>query len=208
MANTFIDKYLPIFGSINVTHKTKVFISILISVILFLVLYFNLSSEDRNFLNVLGIVGFLLSVLGIVISYIQILSIKDITENTRIAVENNIKLNNNLLMISDLSRKAAMIDEIQSFIKDDKIELCILRMKDLKVILNAVKNQEAYVTIVSKREFRTVFEDFNIDLDNFQQHHLNNKNKLDKGKIISNLDSLSSLLLGLEVKIKNLSNDN
>jgi len=191
-----------------VSQRNKVLLSLLISVILFLVLYFTLPKEDRTFLNVLAIVGFLLSVLGIVIAYIQILSIKEVTEQTRSAVIHNIKLNNNLLMISDLSRKVAMVDEIQGFIKEDKIELCILRMKDLKVILNAVRNQDSYQSIVSKKEFKVVFEDFNIDLDNFQKHHLNNRNKLDKVKILINLESLSSLLLSLEIKIKNLGHDN
>jgi hypothetical protein len=141
------------------------------------VLLLILPVKDRTLLNVLAIIGFLLSVLGIIIAYIQILSIKDITKQTQLEVLASIRFNNNLLMVSDLSRKAAMVDEIQGFIKDDKIELCILRMK------------EFYNSLFSKKEFKSIFEDFNIDLDNFQQHHLSTKNKLDKGKIITNLEA-------------------
>jgi hypothetical protein len=144
------------------------------------------------------------SVLGITIAYLQILSIKEISKQTHSKVIESIRLNNNILMLSDLARKAAMVDEIQAFLRDDKIEPCILRMKDLKVILNALKNQEYYSALFSKKEFRTVFEDFNIDLDNFQKHHLNNINRLDKNKIITNLEKLSTLLLSLEIKLKTL----
>lgn len=96
-----------------------------------------------------------------------------------------------------------MVDEIQSFIRAEKIELCIVRMKDLKIILSSLKNQEYYQSIVSKRDFKNVFANFNINLDNLQRHSLNPKIRLDKEKIIINLDALSTLLLSVEIKLKN-----
>lgn len=185
-------------------YRYKVWLSIGIAIILFFIFYFILPSTERTFINIITIIGLLISVLGITIAYFQILSIKAISQKTQFEVTNSIRLNNNLLMLSDLSRKAAMVDEIQAFLREDKIELCILRMKDLKIILNSLKNQEYYSALFTKKEFKTVFEDFNIDLDNFQRHHLNIKNKLDKGKIITNLESLSTLMLSLEIKLKNL----
>jgi hypothetical protein len=190
-----------------VTYRNKVSTIILISIILFIILYFVLDKSDRKIINIISIAGFILSGIGIAIAYIQILSIKQIAKQTRTEVINNTRLNNNLLMLSDLSRKAAMVDEIQGYLRDNKIELCILRMKDLKIILNALKNQEYYSSLFSKKEFRIVFEDFNIDLDNFQRNQLNQKYKLDKDKIITNLEALSTLLLSLEIKLKTLDHD-
>lgn len=105
-------------------------------------------------------------------------------------------------MLADLSRKVAIIDEIQSFLKTDRIDLCILRMKDLKVILNSLRNQNVYFKLFSQQEFKTAFEDFNIDLDNFQKSSINGKFKLNKGKIITNLEALSTMLLTAETKLK------
>ncbi len=105
-------------------------------------------------------------------------------------------------MLTDLSRKAAMVDEIQSFLKEDKIELCILRMKDLKSILNSLRNQEYYGTLLSKKEFKVVFENFTIDLYNLQRYHMNPLNRLDKLLILINLEKLSSLFLTVEIKLK------
>ncbi len=184
-------------------YRIKVGVSIFIAVILFIIFFFILPQNQRSFINILSIIGFLLSVLGITIAYFQILSIKAITKQTQIEVIHNIRLNNNILMLSDLSRKAAMVNEIQGFLREGKIEICIIRMQDLKIILNSLKNQEYYSTLFSKKDFKTVFEDFNIDLDNFQKHFIN-QSQLDKSKIITNLEKLSTLLLGLEIKLKNL----
>ncbi|RYE13017.1 MAG: hypothetical protein EOP34_09710 [Rickettsiales bacterium] len=181
--------------------------SSLIAVILFIILFLLLPVQDRSLINILGIIGFLLSVLGILISYFQILSIKDITIETQKQVNESIRINNNFLMLSDLSRKAAMVDEIQGYLKDGKIEMCLLRMKDLKVILNSLRNQDYYSSFVSKKQFRDVFQNFNIDLDNFHKYQLNTKNRSDKELIIKNLEGLSTLLLGVESKLKTNNND-
>jgi hypothetical protein len=151
-------------------------------------------------INVIGIIGFMLSILGLIIAYIQILSVKQITQITQQKVEDGIQLNNDILMISDLSRKAAIVDEIQGYLKDDKIDMCILRMKDLKLILNSLRYQSQYSQLFSKKQFSNAFQSFNIDLNNFQTAHLNNR--IDKEIVLRNLEELSTLLLSVEVKLK------
>lgn len=183
------------------TNRIKILISILISIILFVLLFNLLSKNERTFINILSIVGFLLSALGIVIAFIQIISIKQIAIETREKVKESINLNNNILMISDLSRKAAIVDEIQGYLRADKIEMCILRMKDLKIIMNHLKNQNQYYSLVPKKQFQNAFENFNIDLHNFQTHHLNNA-KMDLALVIKNLEELSTLFLSMETKLK------
>jgi len=187
---------------LGLNYRQKIFSVIGISLSTTVILFFFLSPEERSFLNVLGIIGFILSVLGIIIAYIQILSIKQISLETQRKVNENLVLNNNIIMLSDLSRKVAMIDEIQGYLRDDKIEMCILRMRDLKVILNSLRNQEHYTSLVSKKEFKNVFENFNIDLDNFQTFQLKPKGKIDKSIISRNLETLSTIFLSVEVKLK------
>jgi hypothetical protein len=190
-----------------VSYRNRAWFSSLTSIILFVIFYLILPDKDRSFINILSIIGFLLSILGVLIAYFQILSIKEITIETQKQINENIRLNNNFLMLSDLSRKAAMVDEIQGYLKDGKIEMCILRMKDLKIILNSLRNQDYYNSLVSKKEFRDVFQNFNIDLDNFHKHQINNKNKINKEIIIRNLEGLSTLFLGVEAKLKTQNND-
>jgi len=190
-----------------VSYRNKIVFATAILIIVLLSLIFFLGSADRTFINIIGIAGFLLSILGILIAYVQVISIKDISLETQKKVVENIKFYNDILMLSDLARKAAMADEIQGYLKDDKIEMCILRMKDLKVILGNIKNQEFYSTLVSKREFKTVFDNFHHDLDNFQSHNLSIRNKLNKELIIKHLEDMSTMFLNVEVKLKNQNND-
>jgi phosphate/sulfate permease len=190
-----------------VTDRNIVLFIVLISIILTVGLIVLLPTNDRTMINIIGIVGFILSILGLAIAYIQIMSVKNIAEQTRNQVIAIIELSNDMLMISDLSRKAAMVDEIQRYLKDNKIELCILRMKDLKIILNSLKNHEQYNSLFKKNKFNLVFQTFNINLDNCQQHNLNEKSKINKISIIQNLEELSTLLMSVEVKLKNISHD-
>lgn len=155
-------------------------------------------------MNYLNIIGLLLSILGIAIAYIQILSLKQITEATRKEVKASIQLNNAILLISDISKKVSMISEIQGFIRDGKIEMCILRIKDLKILFNDLLNHEEFKSLVNKKEFTNSQTNLNLDLHNFQKHLINEANKIDKGIVIENLEGLSSLLLNVEVKLKKL----
>ena len=170
-------------------------------------LYYLIPSEDRTILNVLAIIGFVISLMGIIISYLQILSLKQIAEQTRLQVAESIKLNNDILMLTDLSRKSAMIDEIQIYLRDNKIELCILRMKDLKIVLNTLKSISIYKPFFNRKEFTQIFENFNIDLSNFQNHRLNNANSIDKTVIMLNLDKLASFFQNVEIKLKSQTHD-
>lgn len=189
------------------SDRNKIWVSILVSIILFIILFILLPNHDKTLINIFGILGLILSLLGIVIAYLQILSVKEIAKQTKDKVSDSILLNNTILMISDLSRKTLIIDEIQRYLKDNKIELCILRMKDLKLILNSLKSQEQYNYLFRKSKFNEVFQTFNIDLDNCHRHHLNDKSKINKESIIKNLEELSTILLTVEIKLKNITYD-
>ncbi|MGF7039113.1 hypothetical protein [Mucilaginibacter lappiensis] len=189
------------------TNRTKATYAIITAIFICILLYLFLPKNDKTFINTLGIIGCILSLVGLVLAYIQILSIKQIAEDTKMKITENITLNNNILMLSDLARKAEIVGEIQGYLRDDKIEMCILRMRDLKVILNTIKNQERYRSLVAKKEFRTIFENFNLDLTNFQTHKFTAKGKIDKAIISTHLEDLSTLFLSVEVQLKNQNHD-
>lgn len=158
--------------------------------------------EQRNTINVIGVIGFVLSIVGLVVAIIQVESVKKVGKQTQKEVSDSLSLYSNILMISDLATKVSMVNEIQGYLKDNKIEMCIMRMKDLKIILNSLKNQDQYHALFTKKSFNEVFSTFNIDLDNIQQHLLNERKKLDKSAIVTNMEALSTLLLSVEVKLK------
>lgn len=161
-----------------------------------------LSPEDRTFINYLNIVGLIIGIIGIIIAYIQILSIKQVTLAIKKEVTDSLNKNKSILLISDISKKVSMITEIQGFIRFNKIEMCVLRMKDLKLLLSDLNTYKEFSSLVNKKEFTNSFSDFHIDLENFHKSLLNDKNKIDKEKINANLEKLSTLLIDVEFKLK------
>ena len=185
-----------------VSNRNKIWFIGGIALVLLIGCVILLPSKDRTFINYLGIIGFLLSIAGLIIAYLQILSVKEVALITQKEVTENIKRLNSLNLISDLIKKFSMIGDVQDFLKADKIDMCILRMKDLKILLSELSNHDEFGTLVNKKDFNNAYADFNIDLTNFHKFLLNNKNKIDKEKIMTNLEQLSTILLGVEFKLK------
>lgn len=100
-----------------------------------------------------------------------------------------------------------MIQEIQGYLRDDKFDLCRLRMKDLKGILANIGNQQYYSSLVPKKEFKSVLENFHLDYRNLLTHNPNEGTRIDKILVIEHLEALSLLFLNVENQLKNRRND-
>ncbi|WP_431294604.1 hypothetical protein [Pedobacter sp. P26] len=184
-------------------NRNKIWIiSLVVTTIVLVSSVYFLPSKERTYINYLSIVGLILGILGLAISYLQILSVKQITLAIKNEVTESLNRNKSVLLISDISKKVSMIAEIQSFIRNNKIEMCVLRMKDLKLLLSDLNTYKQFSSLVNKKEFNSSYADFHIDLENFHKSLLNEKNKIDKEKINSNLEKLSTLLLDVEFKLK------
>ncbi|HTM99997.1 MAG TPA: hypothetical protein VL088_14675 [Pedobacter sp.] len=118
-------------------------------------------------------------------------------------LDENLTVHSNLHMISDLSSKGAMINEIQGYLKVENINMSAIRMKDLKVVLISLKSQPRYSAMVKKGDFITAFDNFNINLDNLQKHHFR-PGKIDLVKINKDLEDLSGIFLSVEHNLKKL----
>lgn len=182
---------------------------------------FCLPEKDRTLLNNLGVIGFLLSILGIAMAYFQVMSVKEIAEHTKFQVKEtqerleeklretqerlheNMVTHSNLHMISDLSGKGAMIGEIQGYLRDENIKMSAIRMKDLKVVLIALQSQSRYSALAKKEEFKTALSSFHINLDNLQRQHFR-PGKINLGQINKDLEDLSGVFLSVEHNLKKL----
>ena len=98
--------------------------------------------KDQNMINGITVLGTYLSLLGIVISYFQIKSVKDINEKTKTAIEISLQRLNQLVVVADLSKAIKIIEEIQQFIQQKNYAIVLIRMKDLKSILIQAKHNE------------------------------------------------------------------
>ena len=203
------------------TNRFRVLFSIIISIVCYCVIFYYLPNKERTLINLIGVIGFLLSILGIIIAYFQIMSVKEISKYTQEQVQQtqerleqkirethekikeNITIHSNLHMISDLSAKGAMINEIQGYLREDNIKMSAIRMKDLKVVLIDLQSQPRYSALTKKEDFKSAVGNFHVNLDNLQKQHFRN-GKIDLGKINKDLEDLSSIFLSVEHKLKTL----
>lgn len=185
--------------SSNQIKATFVFIigSIIISLI-----YFNLKSELKNIVNFFTLYGTFASLFGLWLAYLQIQSIKETSEETKKAVEDSLVRINQVLSISEISKASKVIQEIQTSILHEKSELALIRMKDLKQILIQVKYNRDLTEYTSINSYIQHITDLSIDINNVNDLLLGKKTGVNFSKVNQNLESLATVLIEFENKLK------
>lgn len=160
-----------------------------------------------NYLTIIGtsisIIGSFASIVGLVIAYFQILAIKKVAEQTNLKVEESIKRMNEVLIISELSKSVQMLREIQGYINDGKLNLVQMRMKDLKPLLIQVKYNQKLKDIILTTSYKTLLQDFGLNLENINSHIIEKSKKVDVNIVDKNIEALSTTLIHFEKEIIN-----
>lgn len=163
---------------------------------------FYLKVTDKNLLNYFSFSGTYTSVFGIIIAYAQIISVRETAEKTEIEVRNSNKKIMNILQVSDLAKAIKLVQEIQNYLYSEKIEIAILRLKDLKSILILIKHNSELEKLSNKKAYRDSLNDVGINLNNLSQLHLGVKKGVSIDKIISDLEIIENLLGEFEGHLK------
>lgn len=164
--------------------------------------------KDQNMINGITVLGTYLSLLGIVISYFQIKSVKDINEKTKTAIEESLQRLNQLVVVADLSKAIKIIDEIQQYIVHEYYQIALIRMKDLKSILIQAKHNEEANKLIEYESFCINLNELIVDIKNMHEFTTGyKKTSLNFSKIANHLEDLSTTLTAFEHKLKNIKND-
>jgi hypothetical protein len=188
-------------------NKTRsIFILGLLLVGLLYFVFFD--QKDQNMINGITVLGTYLSLLGIVISYFQIKSVKDINEKTKTAIEKSLQRLNQLVVVADLSKAIKIIDEIQQYIVHEYYQIALIRMKDLKSILIQAKHNEEANKLIEYESFCINLNELIVDIKNMHEFTTGyKKTSLNFSKIANHLEDLSTTLTAFEHKLKNIKND-
>ena len=165
-------------------------------------IFINLESSQKTVANAFTLFGTYLSLYGILIAYLQIQSIKETSEKTKRAVEESSNRINQILSVSDLSKSNKVIQEIQYFLQNDKVELALLRMKDLKAILIQIKFNEDLIEYTENNLYNQNITDLGADINNLHDQITGAKKGINFSKVNQNLERLSTILAELENKLK------
>ncbi|MFN5942510.1 MAG: hypothetical protein ACK44S_04915 [Bacteroidota bacterium] len=193
----------------NLLYRNKTRSIFMLGLLLVGLLYFVFfDQKDQNMINGITVLGTYLSLLGIVISYFQIKSVKDINEKTKTAIEKSLQRLNQLVVVADLSKAIKIIEEIQQFIQQKNYAIVLIRMKDLKSILIQAKHNEEANKLIEYESFCINLNELIVDIKNMHEFTTGyKKTNLNFSKITNHLEDLSTTLTAFEHKLKNIKND-
>jgi hypothetical protein len=193
----------------NLLYRNKTRSIFMLGLLLVGLLYFVFfDQKDQNMINGITVLGTYLSLLGIVISYFQIKSVKDINEKTKTAIEKSLQRLNQLVVVADLSKAIKIIEEIQQFIQQKNYAIVLIRMKDLKSILIQAKHNEEANKLIEYESFCINLNELIVDIKNMHEFTTGyKKTNLNFSKIANHLEDLSTTLTAFEHKLKNIKND-
>jgi hypothetical protein len=193
----------------NLLYRNKTRSIFMLGLLLVGLLYFVFfDQKDQNMINGITVLGTYLSLLGIVISYFQIKSVKDINEKTKTAIEKSLQRLNQLVVVADLSKAIKIIEEIQQFIQQKNYAIVLIRMKDLKSILIQAKHNEEANKLIEYESFCINLNELIVDIKNMHEFTTGyKKTSLNFSKIANHLEDLSTTLTAFEHKLKNIKND-
>lgn len=192
----------------NLSNKQKNTIGIfIIGNFLITVLYYNLNPNLKNVVNFFTLYGTFTSIFGILIAYIQIQNLNEISKQTKESVDKSLTRITQVLSVSEISRANKIIQEIQTSIIHTKYEISLIRMKDLKQILIQIKYNSELNSYTNTSTYNQNITDISIDINNINDLILGNKKSVNFSKVSSNLENLATILSDFENKLKFEKND-
>lgn len=188
---------------INLVTKFEGVIIFILVVLFGVILWILLPLKDITTFNIISLISTVISFIGFYIAIKQITSVREITEKIDVAVKTKLTDFNKILLLSDVSSKISLIHEIKAHLRKEQLEVCIIRMEDLKKIMATIIPNAAYLSLdIDEKILTQILKSFNMDMNTIEKKMLNNTYQIETGKIISNMDKMSTYLLSLEAKLK------
>lgn len=150
----------------------------------------------------ISIFGSVASLFGIWLACKQILTIKQITTKTNKAVNSRLKNLNGYLTMADMTRIISSTKEILGYLSSSKMELALLRMRDLRIELVQLRqNTQIFGSADVLLPMNKCITTLGIDIENINNTIIKNRS-ISLETVTSNMDNLLSVLSEIEGKLK------
>ncbi|MBS7563580.1 hypothetical protein KHS38_04100 [Mucilaginibacter sp. Bleaf8] len=166
------------------------------------VFFWFLPAKDKTLLNGASLIGSFFSIYGIAIGYIQILSLKELSRQTQVTVNDALIRLKNIIAISELSKSKKLVDEIQYYLHNANLNGALIRIKDLKETLIQTKYNDDLSKLTASKAFKTIILNTGIDMESLNDSILNKVDNVDKLLIIKHLESAKSTIIEFENELK------
>lgn len=143
----------------------------------------------------LAIIASVASILGIVISMLEIVGVKSKTEATAAAMDEARKDIGKFLGFSELKETSQIIDEIEAYLRARNHEVALVKLKELKDKLCATKGfiQSHELDDELKKKLNNNITSLGVDVKNLHRTILS-QSPLDDAIVIQNLEAAKELL--------------
>lgn len=163
---------------------------------------FYIMDSEKKILDYIAYFGTYLSIFGLIITFSQILSVKEISEETAKKIEESMLKTFKLLSVAEISRSIQLIQEIQNYLRYDRLEAALIRMKDLKNSIIQLKQNENFSSVLNNQKYKSHLTNLSIETINVNQHISGTKIGINKNKIIGSLEEFENFLVEIEGKLK------
>lgn len=168
-------------------------------VVVLLVLF--IPSGQRTLVNIVGISGAVFSLAGVLIAVIQIAKIRSISDAASSAATEARNDLQKLLSITEFAQVVSIIRKVESFVRDDKYDMAIERIIDIKDFLDKVVFLK--IPNVDGNAISRCKNKLDMNMYDLEQKHIRSSS-LNKEAFIRDMEELISLLIRTDNQIKNL----
>jgi len=178
-------------------------IFVILSLIIILI-FFRLRAADQTIVNFFTLYGTFASLFGIYLTYLQINSVRETNEKTKVAINLSLSRTNQILSISEISKSIKVINEIQNYISYQKYDLALIRLKDLKFSLIQIKYNSDLKSLVETEGYIKLITTLGVDITNIYNQVFLGRVGIDFNKVNKNLTAIETILSDFENKLKHI----
>lgn len=157
----------------------------------------------------IGVISALVTTLGFILTIIQLKSVKEISLNTQKEISDAVKDTQDrikeVLSVSEFTNAIRIIEEIETYIRDNKYEIANLRLKEIYKLLLAIEARKELASIYTKN-ISSVLKNISLDINNLS-NNIESPERIDKSEITPNLTAASTILFQIENYLKSKTYD-
>jgi tRNA U34 5-carboxymethylaminomethyl modifying GTPase MnmE/TrmE len=182
--------------------KLKIFLTVIIFLILIGALLFFYKRLDDSIFQLFSLIGTIASLFALVIVWIQSAAIKTAADASKEAAFQTKDKIVSFLSSIDITKMIKTVHEIQSYNRQNKFEISIMRMQELREALQRIKNNYKYKSDIEISSYNDLISMLSVDISSIEKFMLQKNTELDVLLINSNLDGILTEISELNAKIR------
>ena len=161
---------------------------------------------NSEIVNLIGVIGSFLSLIGVIIAIWQILKTRRIAQAAKDASDRTQKIISRNLLLSDVSTCTKNLEEIKTYVRIERYESSLIRINDLISALVQIQQRLDVIEQKIPFEFEEMLSQLSIIRENFEKKVNRKSAKIDNVQINSQpsliSDDLNKLIGGTIMTIE------